>query len=164
MEHISIQHLTMQLAELLCARQWQLVCAESCTGGGIAKVCTDLAGSSAWFDSGFVVYSNQAKQQVLGVSSDTLQRFGAVSEAVVQEMAQGALQQSSAHVSIAVSGIAGPSGASAEKPVGFICFAWCLPNQAVASSVQYFQGDRVGIRDQAVEFALQELVKRLAAS
>lgn len=164
MENTAIRHVTAQLAELLCARQWQLACAESCTGGGIAKVCTDLAGSSAWFECGFVTYSNAAKQRLLGVELETLKRFGAVSEAVVAEMAQGALRHSDAQVAVAVSGIAGPSGATADKPVGFVCFAWQLPNQAVATAVQYFQGDREAVRDQAVAFALRGLVTRLAAS
>lgn len=149
------------LAKQLRSRAWRMATAESCTGGWIAKVCTDLPGSSEWFDSGFVTYSNTAKQQMLGVTATSLADYGAVSEVVVAEMATGALLRSAAQVSVAVSGIAGPGGKTVDKPVGLICFAWKLEQQPVQTESQYFAGDREAIRWQTVEYALAGLVKRL---
>ncbi|MGL4184219.1 MAG: CinA family protein, partial [Thiotrichaceae bacterium] len=125
-----LNSLIQALANQLQARRLSLATAESCTGGLIAKLCTDLPGSSAWFDCGFISYSNASKRRLLGVAAETLSQYGAVSEAVVKQMASGALQQSDAQVSVAISGIAGPGGGSAEKPVGMVCFAWALPNQS----------------------------------
>lgn len=113
-----------ELAVHLQRRGWMLVCAESCTGGGVAAALTDLAGSSAWFDRGFVTYSNQAKQDMLGVSPETLAKFGAVSRETVTEMARGALLHSGAQLSVAISGIAGPGGGTPDKPVGTVWIAW----------------------------------------
>lgn len=151
-----------QLAVALVARGWMLATAESCTGGWIAKVCTDLPGSSAWFDRGFVTYSNAAKQDMLGVQEETLARYGAVSEPVVAAMTAGALRHSQAQVAIAVSGIAGPSGGSAAKPVGTVCFAWAAaPNVPIATATTHFQGGRDAVRKEAVGYALAGLLARL---
>ena len=121
---------TEQLAQVLMQRGWMLSTAESCTGGMISAGCTDLAGSSQWFERGFVSYSNEAKQAMLGVPNALLVAHGAVSEAVAQAMALGALNHSQAQVSLAVTGIAGPTGGSAQKPVGTVCFAWAMPSDA----------------------------------
>ena len=153
--------LVSQLAERLQARGWHMTAAESCTGGWIAKACTDLAGSSQWFDRGFVTYSNQAKQEMLGVRSATLAEQGAVSEAVALEMAVGALRHSQAQISLAVSGIAGPGGGSEAKPVGTVCFAWAWNNSRVTETVR-FSGDREAVRVQSVMHALQGLLTHVA--
>ena len=149
------------LAEHLTQRGWMLATAESCTGGWIAKCCTDVAGSSAWFDRGFITYSNAAKQDMLGVRAETLAQYGAVSEAVVAEMAMGALQHSQAHIAVAVSGIAGPSGGSVEKPVGTVCFAWAVRGGEVTTTTCHFAGDREAVRWQATEYALYGLLQRI---
>jgi len=151
------------LAERLQARSEWLTCAESCTGGWVAKVCTDLPGSSGWFERGFVTYSNAAKQDLLGVSADTLATHGAVSEATVREMAAGALAHSAAHWSLAVSGIAGPGGGSADKPVGTVWMAWAGPDGWQHAHCHHFDGDREAVRRQAVEAVLQGLLERLDA-
>ncbi|MGL5708185.1 MAG: nicotinamide-nucleotide amidohydrolase family protein, partial [Aeromonas sp.] len=117
-----IEHLAIELGRALGQRGWLAATSESCTGGGVASAITDIAGSSGWFDRGFVTYTNEAKQQMLGVSSESLERHGAVSEAVVLEMARGALAHSSASISVAISGIAGPGGATEGKPVGTVWF------------------------------------------
>ncbi len=151
-----------RVADHLSASQQCLATAESCTGGWIAKVCTDLAGSSAWFERGFVTYSNAAKQEMLDVSADTLHRYGAVSEPVVRQMALGALRNSHAHWSLAVSGVAGPGGGSADKPVGTVWFAWAGPHNQLSTRCCRFDGDREAVRLQTVETALQELSELLA--
>ncbi|MFS2225367.1 nicotinamide-nucleotide amidase [Pantoea sp. B65] len=130
--------------------------AESCTGGWISKVITDIAGSSAWFERGFVTYSNEAKQQLIGVSAATLEQWGAVSEPVVREMALGALQAAHADYAIAVSGIAGPDGGSADKPTGTVWFGFASARGVVARR-QLFAGDREAVRRQATAYALQTL-------
>lgn len=147
----------VQVAGFLQEKGWRLATAESCTGGWIAKACTDLAGSSAWFECGLVTYSNAAKQNLLGVSAETLEVNGAVSEAVTAEMAQGALRVSAGDVAVSVSGIAGPGGATATKPVGMVCFGWATANQTVTDT-QYFSGDRDAVRRQSVEHALQRIL------
>lgn len=147
-----------QLATALSQRGWWLACAESCTGGGIAAALTDLAGSSAWFDRGFVTYSNRAKHEMLGVSRITLERFGAVSRETVIEMATGALAHSGAQVSVAVSGVAGPGGGSADKPVGTVWLAWATPEH-VSAVHRVFPGDRAAVRSATVDAALRGLVE-----
>jgi nicotinamide-nucleotide amidase len=132
-----------------------LATAESCTGGWIAKLMTDVAGSSAWFDRGFVTYSNRAKQEMLGISTELLSAQGAVSEAVVREMAQAALARSDAHITVAVSGIAGPGGGSDEKPVGTVWFAWSVLDGPTRSEHQLFSGDREAVRRAAAAYALE---------
>src|SRR5690606_34834710 len=130
----------------LAERGWKLVTAESCTGGWISTAVTMISGSSDWFDRGFVTYSNDAKQEMLGVTTATLERHGAVSEAVVREMVAGALAHSHADVALAVSGVAGPGGGSAAKPVGTVCFAWGRLNQAIVTETRHFSGDREAVR------------------
>lgn len=159
----SIDALVTELANLLMKRQWMMATAESCTGGLIAGACTDLAGSSAWFERGFISYSNRAKQEMLGVRPNSLHVHGAVSEPVAQEMARGACQQTPAHVSVAVTGIAGPAGGSDAKPVGTVCFAWCIDGHVTAQTM-WFAGDRAEVRQATVRHALQGLLERCAAA
>lgn len=140
-----------------------LVTAESCTGGWVAQEVTAIAGSSAWFERGFVTYSNEAKQELLGVRAGTLERRGAVSEETAREMALGALAHSRASVALAVTGIAGPGGGSAEKPVGLVCFAWAKAGGVERSEARRFEGDREAIRRQAVVHALEGLLRVLDA-
>lgn len=147
------------LAERLLRRQWQITSAESCTGGGIAAALTDVAGSSAWFERGFVTYSNQSKQDLLGVAADTLVRHGAVSRETVGEMAAGALAHSRAQLSVAVSGIAGPGGGSVDKPVGLVWLAWATAGGVDAVEFR-FSGDRAAVRAAAVDAALLGLFER----
>lgn len=148
-----------EVAELLSKQNKKLVTAESCTGGWVAKCCTDLPGSSAWFDRGFVTYSNEAKQDQLGVTPETLAKHGAVSLAVVEEMALGALAHSQADISIAITGIAGPDGGSEQKPVGTVWIGWGIKNGGVHSICFQFEGDRETIRKQAVFEALGGIIK-----
>ena len=150
-----------QLAELLIERNKKLTVAESCTGGWIAKVLTDLVGSSVWFERGFVTYSNQAKHEMLGVADAVLESCGAVSQETVSEMATGALKNSHADFSLSVSGIAGPGGGSEDKPVGLVWFAWADKEGMITSSQKIFSGDRNEVRKQAVIFALIGLIKLL---
>ncbi len=153
--------LVSALGQRLLARGECLASAESCTGGWVAKVCTDQAGSSAWFERGFVTYSNAAKQELLGVAADTLAAHGAVSEATVREMAAGALARSAAHWSLAISGIAGPGGGSADKPVGTVWLAWAGPDGWQQACCKHFDGDRDAVRRQSVAAALVGLLDHL---
>ncbi len=153
--------LCAQLAQALIRKRWALATAESCTGGMIAAACTDLSGSSVWFERGFVTYSNAAKTECLGVPAQLIAQHGAVSEAVVRAMAQGAVTHSHADVSIAVTGVAGPNGGSADKPVGTVWFGWSVGGQ-VASEVRQFAGDRAAVRAATVEHALRLLLRDLA--
>ena len=157
----SIPQLAQALARLLHARGLRLTVAESCTGGWVAMALTGIAGSSEWFDRGYVTYSNLSKQQMLGVKAATLQVHGAVSEQTVAEMTQGALKASGADLALAISGIAGPGGGTAEKPVGTICFAWQLPEQQPVTERQWFAGDREAVRREAVAHALARLIDLL---
>ncbi|GLR08447.1 hypothetical protein COO59_14320 [Mixta theicola] len=143
--------------QLLLQRQATVTTAESCTGGWIAKVLTDMAGSSAWFERAFITYSNDAKQQMVGVSEESLQQWGAVSEQVVKEMAAGALKEAGADFAIAVSGIAGPDGGTAEKPVGTVWFGFATAAGETLQKRFVFQGDREAVRRQTVATALQVL-------
>jgi nicotinamide-nucleotide amidase len=151
-----------RLGAVLLRRGLILTCAESCTGGWISKVVTDIAGSSAWFDRSFVTYSDQAKQDMLGVAAATLDAHGAVSDPVVREMAAGALARSRAQVAVAVSGIAGPGGGSADKPVGTVWFAWAWPDAPPETRRLQFAGDRAEVRHQSVRLALERLLEILA--
>ena len=135
--------------------------AESCTGGGAAEAITRISGSSGWFERGFVTYTNAAKKELLGVSQRTLSRHGAVSEPVAREMAAGALRHSGARVSVAITGVAGPTGGSRAKPVGLVWFAWGVRGGAVQARVFRFRGDRAAIRRQSVGVALQGLIDLL---
>ena len=151
----------MDISAQLLARGWMLATAESCTGGLIAAACTERAGSSQWFERGFVSYANAAKTELLGVPSALIDAHGAVSEPVVRAMAEGALAHSHAQVSLAVTGIAGPSGASADKPVGTVCFGWCSGTKT-HSEVMHFSGDRAAVRQASVRHALARLAGWLA--
>ena len=157
---MSTLQLCEQLASTLLARGWTMATAESCTGGMIAARCTDLSGSSQWFERGFVTYSNAAKSELLGVPADLIAQHGAVSEPVARAMAGGAVRHAHAQVSVAVTGIAGPTGGSADKPVGTVWFAWCV-NEQLSSERRVFDGDRAAIREATVVHALQGLLKRL---
>jgi nicotinamide-nucleotide amidase len=148
------------LADLMLKRQWMLATAESCTGGMIAAACTDLAGSSAWFERGFVTYSNEAKSDMLGVPVALISAHGAVSEPVARAMASGALQHSRAQVALSVTGIAGPSGGSPDKPVGTVWFGWATPD-GVWSEMQHFDGDRAAVRQATLEHSLSRLIALL---
>jgi len=157
---LSTQNLCGLLADLLCNKQWMLATAESCTGGMIAAACTDLAGSSLWFERGFVTYSNAAKTELLGVPAELIEQHGAVSEQVARAMASGALAHSHTQVSVAVTGVAGPGGGSADKPVGTVWFGWATP-AGLFSECQHFAGDRAVVRAATVHHALTHLVARL---
>ncbi len=135
--------------------------AESCAGGWVAQVITSVAGSSEWFERGFVAYTNLAKREMLGVSTAILSRYGAVSEQTARAMAEGALTHSHAQVALAITGIAGPSGGTPEKPVGTVCFAWAVKKRDTISRKQVFSGDREAVRRQAVTTALQGLLEYL---
>ena len=150
-----------RLASILLDQQLKLVCAESCSGGWVAKVCTDRAGSSAWFAHGLVAYSNPAKTDLLGVQPEVLEQHGAVSAETAQAMAIGACGNQPGRVALAVTGIAGPSGATQEKPVGLVWFGWALANGEVAVESARFQGDRDAVRRASVLMALAGLVQRL---
>lgn len=150
--------LSLAIGQAAMARNATLATAESCTGGWAAQVITHTAGSSAWFDRGFITYSNAAKSDMLGVQGLTLTTHGAVSEATAREMALGALTHSAASYALAITGIAGPAGGSATKPVGTICFAWCCAGQPPFAETLYFSGDREAIRRQAVIHALNRLL------
>jgi nicotinamide-nucleotide amidase len=139
----------------------RLVSAESCTGGWVAQVVTSVAGSSEWFERGFVTYSNEAKQELIGVHAETLARHGAVSEETAREMALGALAASRATIAVAITGVAGPSGGTPSKPVGMVCFAWADRSGAVRSETRHFTGNREKVRRQSVMRALQGVVEWL---
>ncbi len=144
-----------QVGQMLSQRSWMLCSAESCTGGWVAKLLTDITGSSAWFERGFVTYSNQAKQEMLGVEASIIGHHGAVSELTAREMARGALHHSHADISLAITGIAGPGGGSELKPVGLVWLAWAMPDDEIRCEQYVFDGDRDAVRRQAVAMALQ---------
>ncbi|HEY5601926.1 MAG TPA: nicotinamide-nucleotide amidase [Gammaproteobacteria bacterium] len=159
---MDLQRLSEQVGQGLLQKHYWLATAESCTGGWIAQCITDIAGSSHYFDRGFVTYSNEAKQDMLGVSATTLLHQGAVSEPAVREMALGALAHSRADIVVAVSGIAGPTGGTAAKPVGLVWHAWCLRNGAPVTKVEQYIGNRYEIRRQTVVAALKGLLELLS--
>ena len=150
-----------KLAKALKARGALLVTAESCTGGWAAQAMTAIAGSSDWFERGFVTYSNAAKRELLGVSEKTLETHGAVSEETARAMALGALERSRGTVSLAITGIAGPTGGSKAKPVGTVCFAWAARGGSVQAQTRHFKGDREAVRRQSVEHALDGVLELL---
>jgi nicotinamide-nucleotide amidase len=158
-----MEDLAKRVGERLAASGQVLAIAESCTGGWVAQAVTAIAGSSDWFDRAFVTYSNDAKQEMLGVRADTLARHGAVSEHAAREMAQGALARSKATVALAVTGVAGPGGGSAEKPVGMVCFAWAR-RQGIRTETMRFSGDRESVRRQSVIRALEGVLQTLAGA
>lgn len=150
-----------QLGAALKARNLTMVVAESCTGGMAAQTITAIAGSSVWFDRGFVTYSNQSKQDMLNVADTTISTYGAVSEQTATEMALGALKNSQAQIAGSITGIAGPDGGMPDKPVGTVCFAWVGTHQPLQSITQHFQGNRHQIRQQAVATLLTNLLRSL---
>ena len=152
--------LSRQIGEHLATHGWRLATAESCTGGWVAEVVTATAGSSGWFDCGFITYSNDAKCALLGVSPMTLARYGAVSEQTTAAMAKGTLERSEADISLSISGIAGPGGGSKDKPVGTVCFGWARSGEAPQTATCHFDGDREAVRRRAVIFALEEILRR----
>jgi nicotinamide-nucleotide amidase len=154
--------LVESLAGALTGRGWKLATAESCTGGWIAKCCTDIAGSSTWFDRAYVTYSYRAKEQMLGVSHDDLVKHGAVSEIIARQMALGAKQHSNAAVVVSATGIAGPGGGMPGKPVGLVHFGWCIGDRPVESDAAVFSGDRNVVRQQTVMHALEGIVSRMS--
>lgn len=166
---VEIEACVAQLAGVLGSRGWMMAAAESCTGGLLGSACTALAGSSAWFDCGFVTYSNEAKTALLGVPAELIAAHGAVSQAVAQAMAQGALARSRARFAVAVTGIAGPTGGTPDKPVGTVWLAWAErgarpgagadPAGLPVSERRVFAGDRQSVRQQSVLHALQGLLK-----
>ncbi len=172
MKLFETNRLAVQVGDSLKAHGFMLTTAESCTGGGVASAVTEIAGSSAWFDRGFVTYSNQSKVDMLGVSNATLMRYGAVSEPTVREMVAGALRHSKAQnsqaqnsqqqISLAVSGIAGPGGGTPEKPVGMVWFGWGINDDVCVARLHQLSGDRAAIRKQAVRIALQGVIELLA--
>jgi nicotinamide-nucleotide amidase len=143
------------------ARQLLIATAESCTGGWAAQVITHTPGSSGWFERGFITYTNDSKTDMLGVRMNTITQFGAVSPETAGAMAQGALEHSRATISLAITGIAGPTGGSPDKPVGTVCFAWCIKGQVPSCQRRLFHGDRESIRRQAVIHALTGLQERI---
>ncbi|SUZ68288.1 uncharacterized protein METZ01_LOCUS21142 [marine metagenome] len=163
MNQEKLETISSELGELLKLKDYSFTCAESCTGGWVGHALTSIPGSSEWFGSSFVTYSYEAKTQILGVSSEDLDNFGAVSEEIVEQMVSGALHKSGANVGVAISGIAGPAGGTDTKPVGTVCFAWKMDGQDVITSTEYFAGDRNEVRYFSVERALMgtiELVKK----
>ncbi len=158
-----IEDLAQQLGDQLSGKKIEISTAESCTGGLVAAAITSIAGSSGWFDRGFVTYSNEAKQDMLGVQPETLREFGAVSEETAREMSAGALLLSFAQISVSITGIAGPDGGLDDKPVGTIWFAWSVKTESLKIETQtkkkLFNGDRDSIRQQAVVTALEGLLK-----
>lgn len=163
----SITLLTQQLAQTLLAKGFKIALAESCTGGLLAAQLTSLAGSSDWFERGFVTYSNQAKEESISVPKELIERYGAVSEEVAKAMAEGVLKNSLAQVSVAITGIAGPGGGSANKPVGMVCFAWGMrvaDQIQTRSQTKRFSGDRQSIREQACVYAIESLLTQLTAN
>jgi nicotinamide-nucleotide amidase len=157
---VNTRALCEQLAQELQARGWMLATAESCTGGMIAVACTDLSGSSNWFERGFVTYSNEAKTEQLGVDPALIAQHGAVSEVVVRAMAFGAVRHSRAQVSVAVTGVAGPTGGSPQKPVGTVWFGFQVDGRLTSETLR-FDGDRAAVRSATVDHALQRLLQRL---
>lgn len=151
------------VASRLTERNWRMVTAESCTGGWVAKCCTDMAGSSAWFDRAYIAYSYRAKEQMLGVSHDVLLKYGAVSDEIAAQMAIGAKRASNAAVTVSATGIAGPGGGMKDKPVGLVHFGWCIGERPVECDSAVFSGDREAVRQQTVIHALEGVLLRLGA-
>jgi nicotinamide-nucleotide amidase len=154
-----VKALAAKLGRRLKAGRARLVTAESCTGGWISQAVTAISGSSDWFERGFVTYSNAAKQDMLGVKERTLEKHGAVSEQTAREMARGALKRSRGTIAVAVTGVAGPAGGTATKPVGTVCFCWAT-RRARRSETRRFRGNRESVRRQSVVHALKGLLKR----
>jgi len=163
-EFEELHRLAEQVGAALKARGWMLASAESCTGGWVGEAVTAVPGSSHWYDRGFITYTNEAKQEMLGVAPATLAQYGAVSEQTVREMVSGVLKHSRAQVALAISGIAGPGGGSAQKPVGMVCLAWGVKDGPVQAQTRHFSGDRQQVRAQAVAAALQGVLECVGAN
>ena len=161
MEQDAIARAAQKLADTLIKQKLMVVTAESCTGGGIAQALTEIPGSSRWFERGFVSYSNDAKQDLLGVAAATLDAHGAVSEETALEMARGAISRSHGHISVAVTGIAGPDGGSQQKPVGTVWIAWGQKLGYAEARCFHFEGDRHAVRQQTILAAIEGLNDRL---
>ena len=159
-----IDAIAAELGRRLVARGLSVATAESCTGGLVAGAITSIAGSSGWFERGFVAYSNEAKVEMLGVRAETLARHGAVSEATARAMAEGALRCSHADFAVAITGVAGPAGGTATKPVGMVCFGWAARDGLTTAATQRFQGDRATVRRVSVIFALQGLIDTIGTA
>ena len=157
-----LHNLAQKVGLILKNKGLTIVTAESCTGGSLSASITEIPGSSTCFECGFIVYSNQSKQNLLDVKKSTLEKFGAVSEEIAKEMAEGALKHSNADIGVAITGIAGPDGATLNKPIGTVCFAIISKNSPPKTFTEHFKGDRNSIRIKATEFALQNLIKRLS--
>ena len=157
-ELMPVREYVVELSKLLLQRELRIATVESCTGGGIAALLTDLPGSSQWFERGFVTYSNQAKMEMVGVDATTLEMHGAVSEAVALEMAAGGVAHSRAECALAVTGIAGPDGGSPDKPVGMVCFAWAGFGRSDRAETRYFTGGRDSVRQQSALHAIRVAV------
>ena len=161
----STLNISKEVAKLLIARGWTLALAESCTGGLVSAALTNLAGSSDWFERGYITYSNQAKTECLDVAAETIESFGAVSEQVAKAMSEGAQKNAGVNVAVSITGIAGPAGGSIEKPVGTVCFGWTIQKENLAAiticKTMQFSGDRQAVREQARDYALSELIKLL---
>jgi nicotinamide-nucleotide amidase len=158
---VDLATLSTELGEVLKERSLTLALAESCTGGLVAQMVTSVAGSSAWFDRGFVTYSNAAKIEMLGVRAETLEKFGAVSEQIATVMAHGALKNSHAQIAGSITGIAGPDGGTKEKPVGTVCFAWVGTKLPLSTTTKRFFGNRQEVRQQAAIVMMSGLIERL---
>ncbi len=154
-----VKPVVLEIAALFLKNQWRLATAESCTGGLVASSITALAGSSDWFERGYVTYSNQAKSEDIGVDARLIEQHGAVSEEVARAMAQGTKQSSRSNVTLSITGIAGPTGGSTEKPIGTIWFAWALHDGSVVAEKKLFSGDREAIRVQACDYSLAKLLE-----
>ncbi|MBU3621222.1 CinA family protein [Polynucleobacter sp. CS-Odin-A6] len=166
--HLDPQHESARtLASILIQRGWKIALAESCTGGLVCATLTDLAGSSDWFERGYITYSNEAKTECLGVPAETIESFGAVSEPVAIGMAEGARLNANVNVAISITGIAGPTGGSPDKPVGTVCFAWTINKNITHDAIettsitQQFSGNRQAVREQACDYAISRLVRLL---
>ena len=155
------QQRSKRVADKLMQRNLQMACAESCTGGLLSKICTDVPGSSAWFDRAYITYSKTSKTQMLGVDADLIRQHGAVSEQVAAAMVQGVVQNSGVGLAASITGIAGPGGGTAEKPVGTVCFGFAFPGKAVTTSRMHFEGDRDHVRMQSVIYVFEHLLEML---
>lgn len=161
MDDPALEDLARRVGSALARQELMLASAESCTGGWLGQAITSIGGSSAWYERGFITYADNSKREMLGVSSATLEQYGAVSREVAYEMAEGAITRSHAQVAVSVTGIAGPAGGTAEKPVGMICFAWLMKDGLTLTETGYFSGSREAIRRQAVARALQGIIDLL---
>lgn len=160
----TLHTLAVILGQRLAAAEWMLVSAESCTGGMIAAAVTEIAGSSGWFERGYVTYSNEAKNTAIAVPMPLIVEHGAVSEPVAAAMAEGALRSSLAQIAVSVTGIAGPGGGSPDKPVGTVCFGWCLASRPAMAVTRHFSGDRSTVRHRSAAYAMQGLIRLLDAA